>query len=89
MSQRWGIIGFREGQNPKDNGGAVMNYKESVEKQFSDDTDEQKRRRLLWGDIVTAYDNRGEDGVKAALTEHVERITMEFKEILKKLDKKI
>lgn len=66
-----------------------MDYKEAVEKQLSDDADEQKRLRLLWGDIVTAYDNRGEDGVKAALTEHVERITMEFKEIRKKLDKKI
>lgn len=66
-----------------------MDYKGAVEKQLSGDADEQERRRLLWADIVAAYDNRGEDGVKAALTEHVETITMEFIEILKKLDKKI
>lgn len=66
-----------------------MDYKEAVEKQLSGDADEQDLRRLLWADIAAAYDNKGEDGVKAALTEHVETITMEFKEILKKLDKKI
>lgn len=66
-----------------------MDYKEAVEKQLSGDDGEQERRRLLWANIVAAYDNKGEDGVKTALTEHVETITMEFKEILKKLDKKI
>ncbi len=79
----------RERQYFEDNGGVVLNYKEAVEKQLSEDADEQKRRKLLWEDIVAAYDRGGEDEVKSALTAHAEKITKDFKEMLNQLMKKI
>ena len=66
-----------------------MNYKETVERQISGDADELMRRRELWGEIVTAYNNGGEDGVKLVLTTHAGEITKEFKELLDQLTKRL
>lgn len=66
-----------------------MNYKETVERQISGDADELMRRKELWGEIVDAYNNGGEDGVKSVLTAHAGKITNEFKDLLNQLERSL
>ena len=66
-----------------------MNYREAVERQIAGETNELNRRKELWEEIVTAYEQVGGDVVKSVLTTHVDKITREFEELLKRLREKL
>ncbi len=66
-----------------------MNYREAVERQIAGETNELNRGKELWEEIVTAYEQGGEDLVKSVLTTHGDTITGEFEELLKRLRQKL
>ena len=66
-----------------------MNYKEAVGKRITGDADALTRRRKLWEEIVSAYEQEGEDGVKSVLMKRSYGITEEFNKLLRRLEDKL
>ncbi len=64
-----------------------MNYKEAVEKKITGEADELGRRRDLWGKVVSAHEQGGEDAIKSVLIEHSNGIIEKFNELLEQLKK--
>lgn len=61
-----------------------MSYREIVEKNINEES-----LKELWREISTAYEEGGEEGVKALLAEKANEITTEFKKLLEQLKKKL
>lgn len=66
-----------------------MTYKEAVIKKITGEGEERNRRRDLWAAIIKAYEQGGEDAIKASLVECSHNITDEFDTLLKKLRDKL
>jgi molybdenum-dependent DNA-binding transcriptional regulator ModE len=65
-----------------------MNYNEAIKEKITGETTELDRRRELWKEIVSAYEQGGEDAIKSVLTKHSDRIINEFDRLLEQLRKK-
>ncbi len=66
-----------------------MKYEKAVEKQIPGETDELNRRKELWREIFTTYENAGEDMIKSVLMTHTDKITEGFEKLLNQLRKKL
>ena len=63
-----------------------MNYKEAVGNRITGDADALTRRRKLWEEIASAYEQEGEDGVKSVLMRRSLIITEEFNKLVRRLE---
>ena len=66
-----------------------MNYKEAIERKINGEAAELDRRRELWGKVVSAYEQGGEDAIKSFLIKHSDGIIDEFNKLLEKLRKEL
>lgn len=66
-----------------------MKYEKAVEKQILGETDELNRRKELWREIFTGYENGGEDMIKSVLITHTDKIKEGFEKLLNQLRKKL
>lgn len=66
-----------------------MNYKEVIERKITGEADELDRRRELWGKVVSAYEQGGEDAIKSILIKHSDGIIDEFSKLLEQLRKNL
>lgn len=66
-----------------------MNYKEAIERKINGEAAELDRRRELWGKVVSAYEQGGEDAIKSVLIKHSDGIIDEFNKLLEKLRKEL
>jgi len=66
-----------------------MNYKESIGKKLMGEMEEVTRLKDLWGEIVKAFEEGGEDSIKSVLSQRVDEINKNFKGLLDKLRKRL
>jgi len=60
-----------------------MNYKEAVKEKIQEES-----CKNLWEEIASAYEQGGEEGVKALLSKKADEIVNKFEELLNSLEKK-
>ena len=61
-----------------------MNYKEIIERKI-----EEERSKALWGEIATAYEQGGEQGIKFVLVKKADEIVNKSQNLLKQLREKL
>lgn len=66
-----------------------MNYKEAVQKKIAGEVKELDKRVKLWEEIASAYEEGGENAIKAILTGYAENITGQFNKLLEQLRGKL
>lgn len=66
-----------------------MNYREAVEKKLVGEMEEVTRLKEIWGEIVNAFEEGGEDSIKLVLNTRMEKINKKFKELLEQLRNKL
>jgi len=66
-----------------------MNYREAVEKKLIGEMEEVARLKDLWGEIVEAFEEGGEDSIKSVLSKRVDEINKNFKGLLDNLRKRL
>jgi len=66
-----------------------MNYEKSVERKIVGKSDELERRKALWREIITAYQQGGEGAIKSVLAKQSDAIIDEFNKLIGQLRKKL
>lgn len=66
-----------------------MNHKEAVRRQIPGEGNELSRRKALWERIDNAYEQGGEEAIKAVLVDKSDSVTKKFDELLGQLRKKL
>ena len=64
-----------------------MSYQETVRKKIESSTARQEERGALWGEITSAYEEGGAQGVESVLTKKMGDLAVESRHVLEKLER--